>query len=281
MNLPRYPEHIEWETSTCCQLRCVFCPLKDMKRPNSLMKKEIVYKVVKEIKKEAKGQIRTSYLHRIGEPLLNPDIFEMIDLVASAKIRTSISTNCLLLRERKEEIFKSRLKELTLCLDGITKETYEKYRIGSNFEKVLSNIMDFLTDWSMKKSNIHIQVQLIRMKDNVKEVPKIKEIFSKFKNRGSFEILDKLYSTFGGRVEDLGEGKTPERRHHCPKLWREISIGVDGLVSPCCRDSDNLAVVGDVTKQSIYEIWHGERYKYYRTLFEKKRFEKIPLCRNC
>ncbi len=281
MNIPFLPLHLEFESSTVCQMKCKMCPLKDMKRPNMFMSLDIVKKVVKELKEKGKGIIKTSYLHRIGEPTLNKDIFKIIDLVASAGVRTSISTNCILLKERKEEIFNSNLRELTLCLEGITRETYGKYRDKRYFDLVLFNIFDFLNDWSRRKSKIHVQLQTIRMRDNVKEIPKIMKTFSKFKSRGSFEILCRGYSTFGGRVEDLGEGKTTPRRFGCDKPWREASISVDGRVSFCCRDSDDLGVVGDVRKQSIYDIWHGNEYQRIRNLFLKKEFNSIELCRNC
>ena len=238
----------------------------------------LVEKIVDEIKKK-KG-VRTSYLHRIGEPLLHPRIFDIINLVASSGIRTSLSTNGLLLNKFKNEILSSNLSEITLCLDGITKKTYENFRIGSNFEEVLYNIFDFLSEWSLIKSKIHVQVQLIIMGQTDKELIKFRNTFSKFSSRGSFEVLVKPFSTFSGRVKDL-PGNTPSRRIYCDKPFRELSIWVDGKVSYCCRDFDWFGVVGDLTKQSIQEIWHGKKMNEYRNLFREGRQSEILLCKNC
>lgn len=273
----KYPIHIDLESSTCCQLKCIACPHHKMKRKNELMDLSLVEKVAKEIK--GKG-LKTSYLHRIGEPLLNDKIFDMIDLIAGAGVRTSISTNGLLLHKFKKEILSSRLSELTLCLDGVEKSTYEKYRVGAKFEEVLFNIFDFLSDWSIKKSKIHVQLQCIIMGQSNKEIAKFRELFTKFQTRGSFEILVKPYSTFAGRVPDL-PGNTPVRRQFCDKPFRELSVGVDSNCSICCRDFENFMVLGNVKKQTIYEIWNGKEYQRIRDLFRRGKQGELLLCKNC
>ena len=261
MVLPAYPLHLDIESSTFCQLQCVFCPHSQMKRPKTFIDFGLIEKIVDEIKKK-KG-VRTSYLHRIGEPLLHPRIFDIINLVASSGIRTSLSTNGLLLNKFRDEILSTNLSEITLCLDGITKKTYENFRKGANFKEVLYNIFDFLSEWSLRKSKIHVQIQLIIMGQTDKELVQFKNTFSKFSSRGSFEVLVKPFSTFSGRVKDL-PGNTPSRRIHCDKPFRELSIGVDGNCSICCRDFDNFVIVGNIKKNSIQEIWNGKKMNEIR-----------------
>ena len=275
--LPQMPVHIDIETSTNCQLHCISCPHSKMKRKKTFMDFELVEKIVEEIK--GKG-LKTSYLHRIGEPLLHPRIFDIINLVSSVGVRTSISTNGLLLNKFKNEILSTNLSELTLCLDGVTKKTYEKFRVGAKFEEVLYNIFDFLSDWSLKKSKIHVQIQCIIMGQDNKELDRFRRTFSKFISRGSFEILVKPFSTFSGRVKDL-PGNTPTRRNHCDKPFRELSIGVDGNCSICCRDFDLFLTVGDLYKQSIQEIWTGKKMEDCRKLFRQGKQSSIFLCKNC
>lgn len=277
MSLPKYPLHLDVEMSTCCQLKCIQCPHSQMKRPKTLMNFDLIEKIVDEIR--GKG-VRTMYAHRIGESLLHPRLFEAVELFEKVGVRTSTSTNGLLLRKRKDEILSSRLSELTLCLDGMEKFTYEKYRVGARFEEVLYNIFDFLSDWSLKKSKIHLQLQLIVMGQSNKEIEQFRKTFSKFTTRGSFEILVKPYSTFAGRVKDL-PGNTPKRRQHCDKVFRELSIGVDSNTSICCRDFSDFLVLGNIKEQSIQEIWNGKEYARLRDLFKKGKQQEVSLCKNC
>jgi len=41
-------------------------------------------------------------------------------------------------------------------------------------------------------------------------------------------------------------------------------ILIDGRVPLCCLDYDGVYTLGNVYDESIYDIWHGEKYKLYR-----------------
>ena len=248
-----------------------------MKRPKGFMDLNLVKKITDELKEKG---VRTSYAHQIGEPLLNEKIFEMVALISKAGIRTSISTNGILLKKRRDEILNSKLNELTIALDGINKDVYEFYRKGARFEEVLYNTFDFLSEWGLRKNKIHVQLQSIIMTRNQNQLENIEKTFSKFKNRGSFEILFKQYSTFGGEVPDLG-GKTPPRRFNCKKPWTDMTVHQNGWVVHCCRSYDPFLVLGDLNKESVYEVWNGKKYQELRRKFKEGRFNEIPLCGKC
>ena len=43
----------------------------------------------------------------------------------------------------------------------------------------------------------------------------------------------------------------------CPVLWQRLAVGADGNVGLCAHDEIGHHIVGDVTRQSIAEIWNG------------------------
>jgi radical SAM protein with 4Fe4S-binding SPASM domain len=66
----------------------------------------------------------------------------------------------------------------------------------------------------------------------------------------------------------------------CPLVFRTIYIRSNGKVKPCCFASDeNQLSLGDVTKQTIHEIWNGEKYQELRRAHVEGRVP--PTCAHC
>ena len=82
--------------------------------------------------------INTQYFNW-GEPLLNKNTPQFIEASRRFLMRTSISTN-LSIPFDAEALVASGLDFLVMSIDGATAATYGKYRVGGNFELVLSNI---------------------------------------------------------------------------------------------------------------------------------------------
>lgn len=263
------PSHIDIESTNRCQLSCRMCPFRIMKRT----KGDMPWAIFKKIIDECQGA-RTCYLHQIGEPLLHSNIFGMINYAHHAGIRTSISTNALLLKERTVEILKSSLDELTLALDGLDSEIYGRFRDKRVFWKVYHDIVAFLKCGF--PDSLHVQVQLIEMEGNRNQVDEFRYRFGRY----NVEVLVKPFSTFAGNVEDLGY-RTKEKAARCSKLYNSITFNRDGIVVICCRDFDHFTVVGNIARQSLREIWEGEPYQTYREAFLKKDWETLPFCGNC
>jgi radical SAM protein with 4Fe4S-binding SPASM domain len=245
------------------------CPQSIMKRDRGYMSWEVFKKAVD----EASGHCKTSYLHQIGEPLLHPEIIQMINYAEDKGIRTSISTNCLLLDERMSVlILDSKLKEITLCLDSLDPATYEKIRKNSDFKKVMENISRFLNMRPGRNNHIHVQVQMIKMKENERE-------WDSFKIGKADEILVKSYSTFAGNVVK-GEHENGYR-HGCKKAWNCLTIQWNGDMVLCCRDFDGVTKIGNIQTDSIVQVWNGQKYKDIRQAFINKNFNELPFCSKC
>ena len=67
----------------------------------------------------------------------------------------------------------------------------------------------------------------------------------------------------------------------CPEVFGKLSVNWDGLVSACCGDYDNLMIIGDMKKNTLREIWNGSELSKYRQMLVDKKYEELPLCRNC
>ena len=50
----------------------------------------------------------------------------------------------------------------------------------------------------------------------------------------------------------------------CQFPWSSMTIKSNGESCECVEDYDNEIILGDAKKQSLYDIWNGEKYKKFR-----------------
>jgi len=272
------------ESTNLCNLNCKMCTRREMKRPVGMMDFGLFRKIVDEAKK---GGTEFLILHEMGEPLLHPKITEMIDYCEDNGIRAGISTNATLLTEKiGKKLLKSKLSEITLCMDGATKKTYEKIRQGANYETVKKNILRFL-EMKKKSGNTRMKaiVQLIEMDETVDEKEKFLE---EWKKTSADKIFFKKFSTWADQVEGIKElagqkhrymNKLDAKRPPCFIPWQSVVVLWDGKVVPCCIDFDGKIELGDLTKQTLAEIWNGEPMKKLRKSHIDRKF--YGTCSNC
>lgn len=274
----RFPSHIEIEITNCCQLSCKMCPHRIMKRPKGFM----TLKTLRRILAEATGRTRTCYMHMIGEPLLHPDLIGMIKMVNAAHIRTSISTNAILLDSgMAHNLYSSGLNELTLALDSLRPAIYEKYRTGADHKLVMTHIDQAIQiRRDTPNSTTELELQLIVMKDNAADVEPFK---AKYKPllKGIGHLNIKGFSTFAGHVPDFGVGKTASRRKSCGKLNRSIAVQWNGDLVVCCRDYESFTLMGNINNSTIKEIFNSPKYDVLRAALKARDFGTIPFCKEC
>ncbi len=85
-------------------------------------------------------------------------------------------------------------------------------------------------------------------------------------------------------LESLRATDEPRPWSRCRRPWDTIYVTAHGKVLPCCiapfahQDFQSL-VLGDLTQQSLEEVWHGERYQEFRRRHQSD--EPHPCCRTC
>jgi len=79
-----------------------------------------------------------------------------------------------------------------------------------------------------------------------------------------------------GTASDLRVKTRKAQRGRCSRLWTYAGILWDGSVVPCCRDYDGTAVLGNVSRQSMSEIFNSDKTWAFR-----RNHHTHPLCRTC
>lgn len=282
------------EPTTSCNLRCPECPsgLRIFTRPTGSISLELYRDIIDQTWKDLFYLI----LYFQGEPYLHPLFFKMVEYARQKKIYTATSTNAHFLTDNlARKTVECGLDRIIVSLDGTSQETYEKYRVGGSFEKVIDGVNQ-LVKWKkeLKSKTPFIILQFIVFRTNEHQVDQVKELAKKLG-------VDKL-ELKSAQVYGYEEGnpfipenekfsrykKTDGNRfkinnplnNHCLRMWRGCVITWDGLVVPCCFDKDAEHRLGDLKKQSFDEVWKGETYEVFRRKLFTARKE-IDICRNC
>ncbi len=159
---------LQWHLSENCNLKCLHC-YQENHKPIQLEfdKLVIIYKQFKELlnKKEMKGHINITG----GEPLCNPYLFKLLDLIKgdSDLITFSILTNGTLINEKISKKIKSyNPLYVQVSLEG-GKKTNDYIRGKGTYKKVAEGIVN------LRKENIFTSISFTATSLNYKEFPKV------------------------------------------------------------------------------------------------------------
>ncbi|MFN4082476.1 MAG: radical SAM/SPASM domain-containing protein [Bacteroidia bacterium] len=287
------PISMEIEPTTSCNLRCPQCPsgLREFTRNTGMLGIDLYKKVLDEVHEE----LVYLMLFFQGEPFLNKQFLDFVRYASAKKIYTVTSTNAhYFTDEVAKATVQSGLDRLIVSIDGTTQDTYSKYRVGGNIEKVIEGTKKLLKyKKELNSKTPHIIWQFIAFKHNEHQIPEIKKMA---KEIGVDELGIKTaqiydYQTSDELIpqnEELARYKKTESGYviknkllnQCWRMWRGSVITWDGLVVPCCFDKDAQHRFGNVSEESFAKVWHSNQYNSFRRAILKSRKE-IDICTNC
>jgi len=273
--LDSYPVEFILETTNNCNLRCTMCPINHMTRQTGYMELPKFRKIIDEIAPYAE----LVYLHGLGEPLLHPDIIEMVRYCRSRRVKTGISTNAMMLTEEMSaKLLEAGLDYIFLAFDGATKETFERVRKNADFSRVDKAVRGFLAMKDKIKNSNFTVVQMIVTPETEHEKELFLERWKDVKNINAIRIKREFDLRFLNR--------TPKPEGICDKpcfyLWRQANIYWDGTVSLCCMASNNEQLLGNIFDYGGFgKVWRSEKMRQARDLHIKGKWREIPICRKC
>jgi radical SAM protein with 4Fe4S-binding SPASM domain len=252
-----------------CPRENIYFPARDMALP-----------LFKKIIDESKDFLEFAVPYGVGEPLLNPEIFDMIAYCRQEGVPTGISTNATTLTEHaSRKLIEAGLDYIIFAFDGATRESFEKYRKGADFDKVRANILTFLRVKKEMKSRIFCIIQMVRLKENQAEIP---DLIRMWRVEGIDEVRIKKDEVHNEGSAIPGDNNArPPMKHPCYLLWRgPMYIHYDGTVFPCCYIYPEEPI-GNVRKDSLTQIWNSEPMVRLREAHISGDLSNYAACRNC
>jgi len=293
-----FPNKLTIDIGNVCNLRCPLCPTgrADKSASKGFMKFEEFKKVIDQL-----GDYLTNLeLYNWGEPLLNRDLIKMIHYAKGRNIPVSISTNLNILEGGMAEgLVSTYIDKIFISCDGASPETYAKYRVGGDFDKVISNTTELVE--AKKKLNNHYTRLILLFhvfKHNEHEVETVKEVA---RGLGVELRIDRMRTDMGKEIfERVGDSierdkdwiplnpehcgfdlDGRENRFTCKHLWKTAVINWDGAVLPCCAVYGERYAFGNVFEEPFASIWNNEKYRSARQEILNKREKSPTICHTC
>ncbi len=275
-HVPGGPLTLAIESTAKCNLFCPMCPRESIYFPP----KDMELPVFKKIIDDGKAFLEFAVPYGVGEPLLNPEIYDMIAYCKQVRVPSGISTNATVLTEEAgRKLIKAGLDYIILAFDGATKATYEKYRKGADFEKVRANILTFLRVKKELRAKIFCILQMVRLNENRAEIP---ALIRMWRVEGIDEIRikkDEVHNEGSAIPGDNAE--RPPMKHPCYLLWRgPMYVHYDGTVFPCCYIYPEEPV-GNIRRNTLQEIWNSDKMVQLREAHIRGDLRGYKACQNC
>ena len=284
-----FPPHLEFELNYSCNLKCPMCTWAV---EDAAEKKEDWFtfddykKIIDEAVSIGTKSIRLCY---INEPLIRQDIDQFIKYAVDAGILdVLITTNGTLLTKRmSKKLIDAGLTKINVSLDAVSGETYDKIRVGGNFETTVKNIHTFLE--LQKELNTKLpkmRLTFVASKINFHEYD---SFVNYWKDKVDSLGIQHLQNPFGeGRFEDdkrseeivLKKSPIPEK-FHCSEPFKRLTLRSNGDTLPCCSFYAVDLQVGDWKKDSLKTIWNSDKMVELRKIHKAGEYYKNDICKNC
>lgn len=295
-----FPNKLTIDIGNVCNLKCPLCPTG---RGDNTAKKGLMgFEGFKKVIDELGGYLTKLELYNWGEPLLNKDLIPMIRYAKAKNIPVSISTNLIAMDEKiAEDLISTYIDKVFISCDGASPETYSKYRVGGNFQRVLSNIR-LLREAKLNLNNRYTRLILLFhvFRHNEHEIEKIKQLtkslgielrINKMRTDMGKEIFERVDESIHRDRDWIPENseysafhlckEEKKRQMTCRQLWTTSVINWDGSVLPCCAVYSERYAFGNIFMQPFMNIWNNQSYQLARKEIRGK-IEKSPtICHIC
>jgi radical SAM protein with 4Fe4S-binding SPASM domain len=222
-------------------------------------------------------------LYVLGEPLLHPQIAEMIAHIKRRGLQVRLVTNGTLLDEARGETLLCAGMDsgdrVIFSVLGYSKDVHEKIMRGADHEQTVDNIRRFVALRRQQRRNGPIiETFFLNMPENEGEGRRFYAYWRPVVDH--VRVEDTISKQFAGQEKADG-GSRPIRRKTCIYLWDRLQVFWNGDVATCLADVDGTGQVGNLREQSILDAWNSGPLRLLRQMHRQKRFAELPACRHC
>jgi radical SAM protein with 4Fe4S-binding SPASM domain len=289
------PLHMMIELTNYCNLKCGVCPtgIGRLERCPAAMDPALFERLMKEVA----PYLLTACLWGWGEPMLHPQLADILRISQDRGVTTFLSTNGQNLDD--ETVLKALIDypptRLIVCLDGLTDETNSVFRVGANVDVALNGVRHLARMRSQRGAHLPVlHLRYIVMKHNEHEVSRLPA----FAKENEFDELtirslvmidapedahrelipdDERFRAYGYRDSE----RISRRDFICEKPFAHPTVLADGTVVACDQDCNAQQPCGSLADGSSFaDIWWSDRAAEVRRTIRDNP-ERLSFCRNC
>ncbi len=280
------PISIIIENTNRCNISCIFCAHEQMRRKIGTIERSLFEDIINQCAEE---QINSVLIQGYGEPLIDKDYVSKVRFAKDKGIGfVHCVTNGILLNEETAKgLIKANLDFLGISIDAVTNETYGIIHrtVGKNqpcneFDKIVGNIKNLTQlkkDYNSEKPIVQVRFKEFEANDG--ELNSFVRKFSRLVD--DVNVYMNITNWPGSDIENNLPSNTPILKFPCYNIWSTIYVTYDGKAALCCQDYECQEVIGDLNRQSVMEVWTGQKLRDIRALHLKGEFDRIPICSEC
>ena len=262
------------EITNICNLKCKFCP--ETNRKKEYISIENFEEVIKKIHKHTS----LVCLHVKGEPLLHPNLEDILKILEKYNLKANITTNGTLIKEKLEILkYSKAVRQINFSIHSIMQnDKLDKQYLKDIFESVeeLENIIISYRLWNLQtiKEN-DINNEIIKEIENYYNIQNLKQglMENEFVKVKENVFINQDTEFVWPNIDN----ESIIEKGRCLALKEQIAILVDGTVVPYCLDNNGDIPLGNILEESLEDILNKSQ-----TLGMKKNFENgIITCRLC
>jgi MoaA/NifB/PqqE/SkfB family radical SAM enzyme len=279
-----FPVTMEVDLTNVCNHRCSFCICSELLKANrDVLPMEWIKPRLEEA--YSLGTRGISFTGG-GEPSLHPDFYEILKYTKDIGFSVGLVTNGSLFHERHASVLLSSLQWMRISVAGGDRDSYRRVQGVDHFDRVMANLRQLLAERARHGSKVELGVRMLVCEENVESVTALAERLSsvhpvdyvqfapdsQVEGNGLWnsvatkrifdrceEILDKagIAAVTAGFVGFEDKKSYPTR---CYAHFFHVAITASGnfVFCKCMRDRDDM-ILGNISRQSLSEIWHGDR----------------------
>jgi len=289
------------EPTNLCMLRCALCP-SGQHRFDTVGKMDM--RLYRRVLDELGPALRELHLYNWGEPLLHPDLAEMVAYARQYGPEVWVSTNLNRLdRVQAEDLVRSGLDHLNVSIDGATQESYETYRVGGNLDAVLENLVTVREAKATLNSPLpRVRWQFLVTRQNEGEIEQARALAARYGAEFKIKRMRVNLDTFTEEPVEASIAKNeswlptdPKYSRHthrqlrprtvCKHLWDRTIISWNGAVAPCCQIFEARHYFTHELSVPFRDVWNGPHYVAARALFAESPPDDVPevdlVCKQC
>lgn len=268
------------EITNVCNLSCSFCP-GTRREPRFLTPAQF-----ETLAGRLRGHTKYLYLHLMGEPLLHPQLEELLDCAQSLDFRVMVATNGVLLPQRGRLLCESPAVQRV----SISLHSFEGSGRGDSLEEYLDRCTVFAQAaagegkrCALRLWNLDGDAALGANSRNDDILNRLSKVFPRpwKESWQGATLAERVYLEWGERFAwpDL---EAPEQGGggFCYGLRDQVGVLCDGTVVPCCLDHEGDIPLGNLFAQPLEDILASGRARAIYDGFSQNRTTE-ELCRKC
>jgi len=267
-----YPRLVSVETTSRCNATCPFCPYNVRARDKTNMDQSLFEKIIEDCKEFPLDSIEP-FLN--GEPFVDPKIMDRLELIRSQLPRTKLrvySNGYALTPKRADELCSLGVDHLYISLNTLEPEKYKSV-MGFKLERTLENV-EYLTD-PVRRHKVarKITLRMTRMDDTTLAE---QHEFKRFCDSRHVRCFIVGLFNYKGDINS----SLPVPKYACEHITR-LDILSSGKVALCCMDQEGEYSLGDVTRESVLQVFRGEESRRYQEMHRSGHRSEIAPCGTC